>query len=185
MMTTPHDEEPFAPVLGTPGRSVDYCTGGFDDVEDVARLAQDVYGGNVGEWRDSLSRSLSRRNSLLVVARCHAVVIGYGKASICEPINAEDQAPAGYYLTGLIVDSAWRRRGIGAELTRWRLSWIWSHGQPAWFFANARNKASIDLHVGLGFIEVSRAASYLGEPFDGGSGVLMRADLPETTTDRK
>lgn len=42
----------------------------------------------------------------------------------------------------------------------------------------ARNRASLALHLALGFVEVGRAASYLGEPFDGGTGVLLRADPP-------
>lgn len=103
-------------------------------------------------------------------------MIGYGKSGLCEPTSDQDQAPAGHYLTGVIVDPAWRRLGIGAELTRRRLAGIWSRGESAWFFTNTRNQASLELHAALGFVEIGRAASYLGEPFDGGSGVLLRAD---------
>jgi ribosomal protein S18 acetylase RimI-like enzyme len=65
---------------------------------------------------------------------------------------------------------------VGQALTRWRLQRIHANGQAAFFFTNARNTASIDLHSRLGFVELGRASSYLGEPFDGGAGVLMRCD---------
>jgi hypothetical protein len=54
-----------------------------------------------------------------------------------------------------------------------------SRQQPAWCVTNARNRASLSLHTDLGFAEVGRAASYLGKHFDGGVGVLLRADPPE------
>lgn len=70
MVTPPHDEQPFALDTGAPGMSVGYRTGGFEDVEDVARLVHGVYGGDVQKWRGSMSRALSRENNLLVLARC-------------------------------------------------------------------------------------------------------------------
>lgn len=163
--------------------SIEYRAGALEDVEDIAQLMHGVYGGDLEGRRASISRALEREDSVLVVAHCFGVVVGYGKAAFCEPTSAEDQAPTGHYLTGLVVDSAWRRCGIGAELIRRRTAWIWSRDRSAWCFANAGNQASIDLHAALGFTEVARAASYLGEPFKGGHGVLMRADPPSKQSD--
>jgi L-amino acid N-acyltransferase YncA len=55
-----------------------------------------------------------------------------------------------------------------------RLDWIRRRAAEAWFFANARNTASIALHRELGFEEVSRRFSFPGLTFDGGDGILFR-----------
>jgi ribosomal protein S18 acetylase RimI-like enzyme len=132
----------------------------------------------MGQWRDRTETALSSDDGFLHVAEHDGLVVAYGKAQRRSPVDEHDRAPAGFYLTGLVVDPSWRRRGIGRELTSRRLAWIWSHGRAAWFFANARNEASLELHRNLGFAEVGRAASYLGEHFDGGCGVLMVARPP-------
>ena len=90
-----------------------------------------------------------------------------------------DDAPAGYYLTGVSVSPRWRRRGIGGALTRWRMDWAWRRAPEVWCFVSARNPASLDLHRMLGFAEVRRAASLQGVGFDGGAGVLLRAGRPD------
>lgn len=181
----PHEESLEAVGQQPQEASIDYRSGDLENIEDVARLVHDVYGGDLANWRANMSRALERPSCCLVLAQHQGVAVGYGMANSCEPTSAEDQAPAGYYLTGLIVQPAWRRDGTGTELTRRRRAWIWSLGQPAWFFTNARNQASLALHDALGFTEVARAASYLGEPFDGGVGVLMRADPPVSTRARR
>lgn len=76
----------------------------------------------------------------------------------------------------MVVAPAWQRRGIGEALTRARLAWARRRTDEVWMFNNARNEVSLALHGRLGFVEVGRASSYLGEPFDGGAGVLMRAE---------
>jgi ribosomal protein S18 acetylase RimI-like enzyme len=86
-------------------------------------------------------------------------------------------APAGYYLAGLLVAPAYRRRGIGERLTRARMAWVALRGTETWFFANAANRASLLLHQGLGFREVTRDFTYPGVTFTGGVGVLCRASL--------
>lgn len=120
--------------------------------------------------------ALARDEYCLVVAYHEEAAVGYGKADVRNPVDDQDPAPAGHYLSGLVVLPPWRRCGIGEELTRRRLRWIWSRQQSAYFFTNARNEASLALHEHLGFQEIGRAASYLGVSFDGGVGVLMRAD---------
>jgi hypothetical protein len=53
---------------------------------------------------------------------------------------------------------------------------VWTPARPdaAWYFANARNRASLDLHARLGFEEVTRAFDLAGVTFEGGEGVLCR-----------
>lgn len=150
-----------------------------EDLPAAAALASAHYGGDLSRWEDRLSSSLAAPQALLAVAEVGGPrprVVGYGKAARCSPVDDADPAPAGLYLTGLVVDPAWRRRGVGEQLTRWRLEQLREVGEPVHFFTNARNAASLSLHERLGFVEVGRAASYLGEPFTGGVGVLLRRD---------
>ncbi len=51
-------------------------------------------------------------------------------------------------------------------------------GEPVLSVINARNPASIDLHTGLGFVEVARAATFAGIAFTGGEGVLLSVSDP-------
>jgi ribosomal protein S18 acetylase RimI-like enzyme len=131
------------------------------------------------DWHDSLVRDIDCPEQHLVVAEIVGAIIGYGRARLFEP-DAEapaDTAPRGYYLTGVFVASDQRRLGIGAALTRGRLDWISERAADAWFFANARNAASIELHRRFGFEEVSRRFSFPGLTFDGGEGILFRLRL--------
>ncbi len=66
---------------------------------------------------------------------------------------------------------------IGRALTEERLAWIRGRAREAWYFANARNDASLELHRQLGFVEVTRTFWYPAVSFDGGEGVLCRLSL--------
>ena len=77
-----------------------------------------------------------------------------------EPDAPTDIAPPGYYLMGLVVRPDHRRQGVGAALTRARIDWILKRADAAWYFANARNAASIALHEPFGFEEVMRSFFY-------------------------
>jgi ribosomal protein S18 acetylase RimI-like enzyme len=107
-------------------------------------------------------------------------VIGYGRALrfVPEPDAPTDIAPAGYYVMGMVVHPDHRRQGVGAALTRARIDWISKCADAAWYFANARNAASIALHEPFGFEEVTRSVFYPEVDFDRGEGVLFRLRLP-------
>lgn len=68
-------------------------------------------------------------------------------------------------------------RGIGLALTRYRLKWIAERADHAYYFANTRNHASIDLHTRLGFTELTRDFVFPGVSFTGGQGVLHRIEF--------
>ena len=74
--------------------------------------------------------------------------------------------PEGWYLTGVIVDPAWRRRGLGEVLTAARLEWLRRRTDAAYYVASRLNQASIALHERFGFHEIARGFDY------------PRADLP-------
>ena len=62
-----------------------------------------------------------------------------------------------------------------------RLAWVQQRANEVWYFANARNQASIDLHSKYGFVEVTRDFTAAGVTFDNGigTGVLFRCPQPQ------
>jgi hypothetical protein len=63
-----------------------------------------------------------------------------------------------------------RRRGIAHALTRARLDRL---APPVYYFANERNRASIDLHAPFGFQELTRDFWHPDVTFTGGGGILF------------
>lgn len=103
-------------------------------------------------------------------------LVGWGKTHSWD--YADGAAPTGHYLGGVTVRPDCRRKGIGTALTQARLDWIWRRASEAWYVVNASNLASIGLHRRWGFAEVARAPGFHTTTFDGGVGILMRADRP-------
>lgn len=153
------------------------------DAVPLAGIAHERHGGDAGKLTEGFAAELSAGGEggdrLLLVAVVDGAVAGFARVRRFEPAPDApgNAAPAGWYLAGIVVARAWRRRGIGRELTRRRLAWIAARAPEAWFFANARNRVSIDLHVKLGFREVTRDFWYPGTSFVGGVGILFRAGL--------
>jgi ribosomal protein S18 acetylase RimI-like enzyme len=145
----------------------------------VALARQAAPARGVGEWTRALTKDRAHPQHLLVVAEVGGELAAYGRASRFDPATGSlpNVAPAGYYLTGVFVHPARRRAGVASALTESRLDWIRACAGEAWFFANARNLASIELHRRFGFREVTRRFSFPGAQFDGGEGILFRADL--------
>jgi ribosomal protein S18 acetylase RimI-like enzyme len=137
---------------------------------------------NAAVWRESLQRDIEEAERLLVVAEAGDAIAGYGRARIFEPDARppSDTAPEWYYLTGVFVVPDQRRSGIGAGLTQARLRWIRERADEAWFFANARNAASIELHRRFGFEEVTRDFSFPKLTFEGREGILYRLRLDQS-----
>lgn len=132
------------------------------------------------EMRERVELDLQASNRKLFVAVAERQVVGYGRVAYFEPPdNASARvAPAGYYLSGLLVSEAWRRQGLGERLTAARLSWIFRRANDVWYFSNAQNRVSLALHAKLGFVEITRDFVYPGVTFDGGTGVLAKASSP-------
>jgi ribosomal protein S18 acetylase RimI-like enzyme len=112
----------------------------------------------------------------LYVAQAGDDVVGYARLRLHKAPRFD---PSGYYLGGLVVDPAWRRRGIGTRLTECRLEAAWAGGaRIVYYFANSRNQASIAMHSGFGFAELRRPFEFPGVTFDGGVGVLFALPRP-------
>jgi ribosomal protein S18 acetylase RimI-like enzyme len=165
------------------------------DLPALARLAVAERAGPPADWQARFAADLADPDACLLLAQSGGQpggqsggqsggqpggqVAGYGRARrFAPPPDAPaNVAPAGYYLTGLLVSPACRRLGIGEQLTRARMAWVATRATEVWFFANAANAASLRLHQRLGFREVTRDFTYPGVTFTGGVGVLCRALL--------
>lgn len=151
---------------------------GHPDLPGVAAIAAEREGEPLEKWVAAFERthdeSLAGR-SLLLVATLRDRVVGYGKTrDFTPPANSPlNAAPAGWYLTGVVIHPEHRRRGLGLELTLARLTWIRQRSGTAYYFANARNQVSIDLHRTAGFVELTRDFSFPGAEFEGGTGILF------------
>lgn len=154
------------------------------DLRALARIAAEREGCPEEESLASFERVLARSGAgdgvRLLVAELDGHVRAFGKAAFfVRPLHAPPLvAPEGWYLTGLVVEPAFRRRGIGDALTRERLAWIAGRGPAAYYFANARNEATIALHRRHGFVEITRSFHFPGVDFQGGTGILFRVELP-------
>ncbi|MGW5332363.1 GNAT family N-acetyltransferase [Streptomyces bauhiniae] len=146
-------------------------------------------GGTLQDAEGRLRRELSLPGHLLLVARAPrdgagggdecdgGEVIGYGRVVRHESQGADREAPSGAYLGGVVVDPDHRRASVGTALTVARMRWVLGGpDEQLFYFTNARNRASIALHERLGFREITRDFRYPGVRFDGGVGILFRAD---------
>jgi L-amino acid N-acyltransferase YncA len=127
------------------------------------------FAGHVAAWADDPARRL-------VVGELDGVVVGWGMVA---PWTNHDDAPHGHFVSALTVVPETRRRGVAARMLADLCSWTWTRDNVLWSVVNARNAASLAVHVGHGFAEVGRGAAYAGITFEGGEGVLLRASSPE------
>jgi ribosomal protein S18 acetylase RimI-like enzyme len=150
------------------------------DCPAIAELEASCFGGSDLETlRGQCEAQIANPDRRLVVATSGDDLVGFGRArhNRRPPGAPVAGLPDGWYLAGVAVIEAHRREGIGRALTEHRLRWIADRAAEAYYFTDAGNRASIDLHRALGFAEVSRDVSAPGITFPGGSGVLFRVDL--------
>jgi ribosomal protein S18 acetylase RimI-like enzyme len=173
--------------LGEPGLpgSLTIRPAGMQDVDALGRISANREGGDALTHSAAFMRAIeddgTGRTSLTLVAEMEDDIIGFGKVRHLSGAHADDgsASPEGWYLTGVVVDPRFRRRGVGSRLTEVRLQWISGRSHLAYCFSNAGNSVSIMLHRRFGFVEVARGSEFAGVSFVGGEGVLFRADLTE------
>lgn len=123
------------------------------DVAGCVALAGLVADGTDEAWAALFRRDIGHADRFLAVARTGGDLVGYGRTAWFEPDEdaPPNAAPAGYYLVGLVVEPAWRRRGIARAITAARLTWVAGRATEAWYMADRANAVSIRLHEVLGF----------------------------------
>jgi aminoglycoside 6'-N-acetyltransferase I len=125
--------------------------------------------------RAFLSGKAARGEGVVFVAEADGVVVGFGRAEWLDaPDTGSDRStPPGWYLSGLVVEASFRRRGIGSALTRARLEWLRQRTDRVFYVANASNAASIRMHERMGFREIARGIEAPGVTFADGEGTLF------------
>jgi uncharacterized protein YhfF/ribosomal protein S18 acetylase RimI-like enzyme len=159
------------------------------DLEALARIATEQEGLPRAEALHTLQSCFAQATELelplLWVAQWQEELLGFAKLRHFQwptdtpEADLRSQAPPGWYLDGVMVASRYRRLGVGKALSQARLNWLRS--QPCdsvYYWVEAQNLASIDLHRAFGFVEISRDCVFPGRSFVGGQGILFKADLP-------
>lgn len=147
------------------------------DARAAASLAALREGGAAWAHEQVMISFVDRADRALHVAEYEGTVIGFGKCSMGGwSGGAASEMPDGWYLTGLVVHPDHRRRGVGLDLTRARVAWLFERTERIHYFASALNAASIALHERVGFREVARGIAVPGVSFTGGVGALYRLD---------
>ncbi len=144
------------------------------DITAIAQLSAERDGNDLQPHLNVVTRHLAlpaTRMRLWVVTAA-ARILGFARCAIHD--HPYQNAPCGWYLAGVVIAAQHRRRGLAHQLTEARLRWLQARTQHVYYYANARNQASIDLHAALGFVEFTRHFSIPGVHFDGGVGVLFR-----------
>ena len=150
------------------------------DLDACAALVLELNGGQHARWRASLERTSARQDAALMVADVNGEIAGYARIAWRDLPDdaAENAAPAGFYLLGLVVAGRWRRRGIAEALTLERLQWAWARSDRVFYFASADNLASLAVHERLGFRELTRDFTMPGLDYAPGGGVLACCRRP-------
>lgn len=146
------------------------------DAQACARLQlTDADAPRLSDRAGAMVRSLQRPDRWLWVACAGSAVIGFARLAALVPAEPESAPPAGLYLGGVSVAPERRRHGVGRALTRVRLEHAFADPvlERVWYFANAGNEASIQLHAGFGFQEFERPMRFAPVSFTGGVGVLF------------
>jgi ribosomal protein S18 acetylase RimI-like enzyme len=150
-----------------------------EDLDALAALRAQREGEPHVTSRAALQRKLARP-ALFLVAEHAGERVAYASAAT---LDGGHRAPRGWYLTGVVVAPACRRRGVATALTRARLDWLAERTDRAYYFANTRNRVSIALHEGFGFREKTRAFTIPGVTFQGGEGILFELVLRPLSPD--
>ncbi len=135
--------------------------------------------GDTVRVKESLMSFLGdARSSLLKVAVYNGRIVGFGKARY---YRGEKIEFPGWYLAGMIVLPKYRGCGIGTRLTLDRLDSIRRFADEAYYFSNAANSVSIELHEKLGFQLLQDHFEFPAVTFSDSFGQLYRIDLKRMT----
>jgi ribosomal protein S18 acetylase RimI-like enzyme len=126
------------------------------DVASAVALAVRALRVKPGDLGEQFTADITDELRQMFVAKANGQVVGYGRVIELAADEAGPGTPAGCYLSGVLVDPAWRGRGIATALTRARLRWAFAHTDTVFYVAGADNAASLHVHATLGFQEVKR-----------------------------
>jgi len=126
------------------------------DVAAAVELAARVLRVEPGDRAEQFAADITGQHRQMFVAKASDHVVAYGRILQLAAEEAGPGTPAGYYLSGVLVDPAWRGRGIATALTVARLRWAFTRTDTVFYVTGADNTASLHLHAALGFQEIKR-----------------------------
>jgi ribosomal protein S18 acetylase RimI-like enzyme len=129
------------------------------DVAPAVQLAVRALRVRPGDRGEQFAADITDSRRQMFIAKANGQVVAYGRVAELAANEAGPQTPVGYYLSGVLVEPALRRRGIALALTRARLRWAFARTDEVFYVAGADNIASLRLHAALGFQEVKRFGS--------------------------
>ncbi len=129
------------------------------DVASAVELAARILRVKAGDRGEQFASDIVDDRRQMFVAKASGQVVAYGRVIELAADEAAPATPAGYYLSGVLVDPAWRRGGIARGLTRARLRWVFARADEVFYVTGADNVASLQLHAALGFQEMKRFES--------------------------
>lgn len=148
-----------------------------EDLAFTGVLSAQREGGVPAEWTAQHQRKFADPTQALFVAEHEGEVIGYGWLAWLDPeAQGGRNAPEGWYLGGVVVAPAFRRRGLGRRLTQARIDWALDRADAVHYVVSASNQASRTLHATLGFAEITTDFRFPGVVFSRDDGILCRLD---------
>jgi ribosomal protein S18 acetylase RimI-like enzyme len=129
------------------------------EVASAVKLAVRILRVKPGDRGEQFASDITDDRRQLFAAKANGQVVAYGRIIELAAGEAGPGTPAGLYLSGVLVDPAWRRRGIATELTRARLRWAFARTDTVFYATGADNTASLHLHAALRFQEIKRFGS--------------------------
>lgn len=169
---------PFTPdASGGPLAGVVVRPGVADDLPAIADLAAQRECGDLADRLAVHGRRFADERQRLFVAEHDDAIVGYAWASWLTPVaDGGRRAPDGWYLSGIVLAPALRRRGIGRRLTEARVAWVLGHDDHIYYVVSASNGPSRTLHAELGFREISTDFVVPGVVFTNADGILCQLD---------
>lgn len=131
----------------------------MEDVASAVELVRRVQRVEPGDLGEQFATDITGDSRQMFVAKAKGRVVAYARVAELAGGEAAPGTPAGCYLSGVLVDPVWRRRGIATALTRARLRWVFDRADEAFCVIGADNIASLNLHAALGFQEIKRFES--------------------------
>lgn len=169
---------PYAPdAHGVPLTDAVVRPAVHDDLVFTAALAALREGGDRADWGAQHQRRFGDPRQKLLVAELDGEIVGFGWLSWLTPVESGGRnAPDGWYLSGVVVAPAFRRRGLGRRLTQARVDWALRQQGVVHYVVAGSNLASRALHASLGFSEVTTDFTLPGTVFGNDDGILCRLE---------
>jgi ribosomal protein S18 acetylase RimI-like enzyme len=151
------------------------------DIASAVELAVRVLRVKPGDRAEQFAADITGERRQMFVAKAAGRVVGYGRVMELAAGEAGAETPAGYYLSGVLVEPAWRGQGIATELTQARLGWAFARTGTVFYLTGADNAASLHLHAALGFQEIRRLESERSAAGVDVLSQLVRTEASEAT----